>query len=93
MDNKNPDFFIRGLFFEGKSLKNPERQLSYEENKNRIQDRIKKAKKQADNIILEIQDGYNEEQIERTINGFLTQSEKKRIIMVLLKGELKVYKK
>ncbi len=81
-ENKNPDFYIGGLFFDGKSLMGIKRSDNPEKYHNDILNRIKSAKEQADNAILEIPTFVPRKTIGTTINGFLLQSKKERIIIV-----------
>ena len=87
--DKNPDFLIGGLLFDGKSLMN----ITTTNYKNAIEKRIKSAKEQADNIILEIPDRVPRSTIHNTINNYFKISHKKRIIFVIHRGELLCYKK
>lgn len=90
--NKNADFLIQGKLFEGKSLfglKNHEREYA----RHAILNHIKKAKKQADNIILEIPAMVEREIIHSAINGYLAQCKKDKEIWVIWKNKLLKYKK
>ena len=53
-DRKNPDFYIGSLLFDGKSMMNIKRSEDSKKYHNDILNRIKSAKKQADNVVLEI---------------------------------------
>lgn len=91
-EGKNPDFLIHGKLFEGKSLfglKNYEREYA----RHAILNHIKKAKKQADNIILEIPAMVEREIIHSAINGYLAQCKKDKEIWVIWKNKLLKYKK
>lgn len=91
-ENKSPDFMIKGRFFEGKclfGLKNYERAYV----KQAIENRIKKAKQQADNIILEIPSRVPRKYIEETVKNYLNRSNKNREIWVLWKNKLLKIKK
>lgn len=81
-ERKNPDFYIGGLFFDGKSMVNIEKSSDNTKYHNDILNRIKSAKKQADNAILEIPTFVSRKIISGTIKGYLKQSSKDRIIIV-----------
>ena len=81
-DRKNPDFYIGGLFFDGKSMLNVEKTDDVVTQKQQIENRIKKAKEQADNIVLEIPEWIELETIAKTVNNYLNRSSKERIILV-----------
>ena len=85
---KNPDFLIGKNIFEAKSLLEVTSVIDDKVIKEAIFNRIKKAKKQADNIILEISSNIKRKQIYQHINGYLKQSKKKRIIIVKWKNKL-----
>ena len=92
-DGKNPDFFIGGKSYEAKRIGHKTSDLSREKQKEMIENRIKKAKKQADNIVLDISDDFLEEYIDETIRNYLNRSSKHRVIIVFHKGVGKVYEK
>ena len=88
---KNPDFMIGGMLFEGKSMLKVEPTDNDRKIKNAILNRIKDAKTQADNIIIEMPSHIKREQINRHIRGYLAQSKKKRIIIVIWKNKAIVF--
>lgn len=90
-DGKNPDFFIGGKLYDAKSLYGYNAGINYLKQKQSIENHIKKAKKQADNIILDIPDIFTEDCIDNTIQNYLNRSSKHRIIIVFHKGKGKVY--
>ena len=92
-DGKNPDFFIGGKLYDAKRIGHKSSDLSREKQKEMIENRIKKAKKQADNIVLDISDDFLEEYIDETIRNYLNRSSKHRVIIVFHKGVGKVYEK
>lgn len=79
---KNPDYYIVGKLFDGKSMMKIQKSENNKKYHNDILNRIKSAKKQADNMILEIPDFVSRKIISTTIKGFLIQASKKRIIVV-----------
>ena len=81
-DRKNPDFYIGGLLFDGKSMMDIERSEDCKKYHNDILNRIKSAKKQADNVVLEIPTFVSRKTISGTIKGYLMQSSKERVIIV-----------
>lgn len=91
-EGKNPDFYIGGLLFEGKSMMKLQQGGNKKKYHNDILNRIKDAKKQADNIILEIPVFVSRRTIGKTINGYLKLSSKERIIIVKHGGKCYVYK-
>ena len=90
---KNPDFMIDGKLFDGKSMMGLGRNSSEKTIKNAIENHIKKAKKQADNVILEIPSFVPRKQINKTIYNYIGRSKKDRIIIVKYKNKLIIYKK
>lgn len=93
--NKNPDFLIGGKLFDGKSMMdfgantdkyNPKLQ------KQGIQNRIKKATNQAQNVVLEIPPFIEKKVISNTINGYLKQTSQERIIIVKHGKKCYIYK-
>lgn len=92
-ERKNPDFLIGGLLFDGKSMMKLEKSGDKEKYKQAIQNHIKKAKLQADNIILEIPDFVSRRVIGKTIAAYFKQSHTKRIIIIKHGEKCYVYKK
>ena len=90
-ENKNPDFLIKGKLFDGKSMYGMNRNATEEQQRNAIENHIKKAKKQADNIILEIPSIVRRELIHYTVKKYLSRSKRDRIIMVRWKNKLLIY--
>ena len=91
-DRKNPDFYIGGLLFDGKSMLRVKQTTNKKKHHNDILNRIKDAKKQADNMILEIPTFITRRVISETIKGYLSQSNKSRIIIVKHGEKCYVYK-
>lgn len=89
-DGKNADFLIQGKTFEGKSLLGLT-DFSREHVKQMLENRIKKAKKQADNIVLEIPAMVERKVIGVTIQNYLSRSNKGREIWVIWKNKLIKY--
>ena len=81
-DKKNPDFYILGKLFDGKSMMGIKRTNDNDKYHNAILNRIKSAKEQADNAVLEIPTFVSRKTISSTIKGFLMQSSRERIIIV-----------
>ena len=90
-ENKNPDFYIGGLFFDGKSMMKVRKTNDRKKHHNDILNRIKSAKEQADNIIIEIPSFITRRTIAKTVNGYLSQSKTKRIIIVKHGNKCYVY--
>jgi hypothetical protein len=81
-DRKNPDFFIGGMLFDGKSMMDVVKSTDKKKHHNDILNRMKSAKKQADNIVLEIPTFVSRKTISSTVKGFLRQSSKERVVIV-----------
>ena len=84
---KNPDFMIGSMLFEGKSMVKVKPSDNDKKIKNAILNRIKDAKTQADNIIIEMPNHIERRQINKHIKGYLRQSNKKRTIIVKWKNK------
>ena len=90
-DGKSPDYLIGGKLFDAKGLFNVERKEGGYQNT--ILNHLKKAKKQAPNIILDIPDFINLNEAGKAISDFLRQSKHDRVVLVRRKGKLYMYKK
>ena len=88
---KNPDFMIGGKLFEGKSMLDVKPTDDDKIIREAIFNRIKKAKKQADNIIIEIPSHITRKQFNKHVRSYLRQSKKKRIIIVKWKNNAIVF--
>lgn len=89
--NKNPDFYFRGRFVDGKSMANAE--VSDEKHtKCNIQNRIKEAFKQADDAFLEIPTTFEKKLILSSIKGKLNSSKHKHTVYVKYGNDLFVIK-
>lgn len=91
-EGKNPDFLISGKLFDCKSMLGL-RYYDYRYVKNAIENHIKKAKQQADNIILEIPSAVNRKYINDIIINFLNRSKKDREVWIIWKNKLIKIKK
>lgn len=90
-DGKNPDFLIKGKFYECKSMTNI-RHFDRIHIKNTVENHIKKAKKQADNIILEIPKDVKYQYVEETITNYLNRTKNIKEIRIIWNGYLKIKK-
>lgn len=90
--NKSPDYYIGAMLFDGKSMMGLLRSGDKKKYHNAILNHIKAAKKQADNVVLEIPTFVPRMIIGKTINGYLKQSSKNRIIIVKHGSKCYVYK-
>ena len=90
-EDKSPDYLMGGMIFDAKSLFNVKRRESGYQNS--IINHLKKAKKQAPNIILDIPDFINLNEAGKAISDFLRQSKHDRVVLVRRKGKLYMYKK
>lgn len=88
-ENKNPDYMIGGKFFDVKSMvvgeKNDtdKKHLDLTEQKKAIENRIKKAKMQADNIIIEVPEYFSHNRFETTVKNYLDRSHTSRIVIII----------
>ena len=91
-ENKNPDFYFRGRFVDGKSMVN----IIYREEailKRKIQGRIKDAFKQAGDAFIEIPLFIDKNIVYTAINGQLNSSKQDHIVYVKYGEELFLIKK
>ena len=79
---KNPDYFINGKLFDFKSMTNIEYTDNFNTQKNKLENRIKKAKEQSDNIVIEVPVWLKRDVIWSTLRNYLNRSNKKRIILI-----------
>jgi hypothetical protein len=89
--NKNPDFLIAGKLFDGKNMLN----ITVKEKdriKKAIEDRIATAKMQADNIILKVPSKVERATIHRTLVNYIRRTSKERIIYIIWKNKLLIYR-
>lgn len=92
IEGKNPDFYIGGMLFDGKSMMGLQQSGNKKKYHNAILNHIKSAKKQADNVVLEIPTFVSRRVIGKTISGYLKQSSQNRIIIVKHGKKCYVYK-
>lgn len=92
LERKNPDFLIDGKIFDGKCMYDLDKNANLKQQKNAIENHIKKAKKQADNICLEMPSFMDRKNAENTIQNYLNRSKTKRIIMVRYRNKLLIFK-
>ena len=92
LPNKNPDYYIGGLLFDGKSMMGLKHSGNKKKYHNAILNHIKAAKKQADNIVLEIPTFVSRRVVGKTVNGYLKQSSKGRTIIIKHGRKCYVYK-
>jgi len=91
IEGKNPDYYIGGMFFDAKSMMNIQNTGDPQKWKSAIENRIKDAKKQADNIVLEIPEFVTRKVVHSTIINYLNRSKKNRIIFVKWNDRLLMY--
>ena len=91
--DKNSDFLIGGKLYEGKTLYKFSGGNDRDKQKNAIENHIKKAKKQAPNIILDLPDVFIADCVDKTIRNYLNRTSTSRIIIVFHKGVGTVYQK
>ena len=91
-NKKNPDFFIGGKFFEGKSMFKIEKAKSQRAYKTKIENKLKKAKQQSYNIIIDMPDFIGRDIIQDTITNYLENvTDNERIIIVIKKEDLLIF--
>lgn len=91
-NKKNPDFFIGGKFFEGKSMFKIEKAASQRAYKTKIENKLKKAKQQSYNIIIDMPDFIGRDIIQDTITNYLENvTDNERIIIVIKKDDLLIF--
>lgn len=86
IERKNPDYYINDLLFDAKSMMGVNVTDDPDKQKRLIENRIKKAKEQADNIVLEIPEWISRDTIGQTVVNYLNRSKSKRIILVCWKN-------
>ena len=89
---KNPDYLIGGRIYDAKVMEmgTP---IDAHTQKKRLENRIKKAKEQADNIIIEVPTHYDRQVIDYTIHNYLSRSSKERAIIILHGDDIHRYGK
>ena len=88
-ENKNPDFYFRGRFVDGKSMLNSEL-TDIKKSKRNIQNRLSFS--QSEDILIEIPLLYPKNIIDEAIIGQLNSSKHKHIVYVIYGEELFMYK-
>lgn len=91
-ENKNPDFYFRGRFVDGKNMTNIEFTGDVDKQKDKIQNRLKDAFQQADDILLEIPINFEKKIILSAIKGKLNSSKHFHIVYVKHGNDLFVVK-
>lgn len=91
-ERKCPDLLIDGMFYEAKSMLDFEGNPKiWEQVKSAIENHIKKAKQQADNIILELPNGISQSFFEPIVRNYLNLSHKQREIIIISKNRVYIY--
>lgn len=91
--DKCPDFFINGKIFEAKAMINFKGDVnSRKDVKQAIENHIKKAKIQADNIVLDIPENIPYSYIKDTVINYLNLTKHNREIWILYGKKLRRYK-
>ena len=91
-DGKNPDYLIAGRIYDAKVM-GMGVPVDAHAQKQRLENRIKKAKEQADNIIIEVPTHYDRQVIDDTIHNYLSRSSKERTIIILQGDDIYRYGK
>lgn len=92
-ENKNPDFYFRGRFVDGKSMTNITFTDDEELFKRKIQSRIKEAFTQADDVFIEIPTMFFKSWILSSVYGKLNSSKHSHIVYIKYGDELIKIKK
>lgn len=93
-DGKNADFMCANRIWDGKEASFEKSDRSRKSIKSIIENHIKKAKQQADNMIIEIPDWVKEEWVEQVVTNHLRLTSANRWIIIKREnGEWKLYKK
>lgn len=90
-EGKNPDYLINGKLFDGKSMLGLDHNANIKKQRNAIENHIRKAKKQADNMIIEVPSFIERSTIHRTLSNYINRSNHERIIMIKWKNKLLIY--
>ncbi len=90
-EGKNPDYLINGKLFDGKSMLGLDPDANIKKQRNAIENHIRKAKKQADNMIIEVPSFIERSTIHRTLSNYINRSNHERIIMIKWKNKLLIY--
>lgn len=89
-DKKNPDYMIGGKLFDAKSLMNI-KPSDKKRVRRKIQDRIKSALEQADNVVLEISGSIPRKDVHHAVRGYFKQSKGKHTIIIKRKNKCYIY--
>ena len=90
--DKNPDFYFRGRFVDGKNMTGVKFTDDVDKQKDKIQNRLKDAFKQANDILLEISTSYEKKVILSAVKGKLKSSKHFHIVYVKHGNDLFVIK-
>ncbi len=93
-ENKSPDYLIKGKLFEGKSMLNFEGDpTNAKQVKSAIENHIKSAKLQANNIVLQVPESFDKKTVRKTVLNYLNRSHKSREIWIIQGKRLRRYVK
>lgn len=93
-ENKSPDYLIKGKLFEGKSMLNFKgNPTNAKQVKSAIENHIKSAKLQADNIVLQVPESFDKKTVRKTVLNYLNRSHKSREIWIIQGKRLRRYVK
>lgn len=90
---KNPDFFDKAKFYDGKNLYGFSGGNDEKKQKQAISNHIKKAKGQAGNYVFDLPDVFNMGYVSGAIRGYLNCSKSPHTIVVFHKGKGYIYEK
>ena len=83
-ENKNPDFFLNGKLYDGKTFTTIHENYEFNQLKKSIENHIKKAKLQAQNMIFALPPYVSEREISQIVNNYLNRSKSRREIIIFL---------
>ena len=92
-ENKNPDFYFRGRFVDGKNMTKIEFTDDKELLKGKIRNRLKDAFKQADDALVEMPLFIDRNTIYNSVNSQLNSSKNKHTVYIKYGDELFIIKK
>ena len=93
-ERKSPDYLIQGKLFEGKSMLNFEGDpTDAKQVKSAIENHIKSAKLQADNIVLQVPESFDKKMVRKAVLNYLNRSHKNREIWIIQDKRLRRYTK
>ena len=91
-EGKSPDYFIFGEFYEAKKAMDITYTDDEDAQKTKVENKIRKAKSQADNYVIELPEWVAQHAIYRATNSYFSRTSHGRTIIVIQGDLVKVYK-